>query len=76
MQAGSTTVMEMVDVGLFGRRQHTPAPSPEERRAKSVQSVLSRLDAVVDRLEGVYAQIAPLLPEQPHQPSQTGDTDD
>lgn len=38
------------------RRKELDLPSDE-----TVTNVLARLDAVVDRLEGVYGQIVPLL---------------
>lgn len=68
MQPGSAATPEMVDVALFGRRTRPQTPDEHRVEAESVQNVLNRLDAVVDRLEGVYAQLAPHLPDLKQSP--------
>lgn len=55
---------EAVDVAWWRRREQATEPTPDPVTARMV---LTRLDSVVDRLEGVYERLAPLI-EQPVKP--------
>jgi hypothetical protein len=67
----------MVEVGLFGRRAR-PGPDLSQtiQSRRETAFVLARLDAIVDRLEGVYARLDESLLRDERGQTSGGDGDD
>lgn len=54
-------------------RRKTNPTATRRRDAVTTGVILARLDSVIDRLEGVYAQLAQTLPIEEHRPGGTAD---
>ncbi len=64
MQPVSVVGVGMVDVPVFPWRRRNPAPQGPEWNRQSMPMILDRLETLVDRLNGAFGEIEPLLNPQ------------
>ena len=46
---------------MFRRRKASSAPTDDQRVVLDVENVITRLDAAIDRLDGVYTLLLPVV---------------